>query len=299
MPAPDKPRHRSGYKREETEQVISACLTVAVTLGALMEHLCIVGGLVPSLIIDRQLGPDPDSGQGHPGTNDLDVGLAIALLDDQRYAEISRRLRQEDFKPDVNDKGNPTPQRWTLRNLKVAVDFLLPAIPGAEQGGRVQPLERDFGALIAPGLELAFDERQEITIEGHTLTGEKATRMIPVCGPATFVVLKALALGDRGEPKDAYDLVYVLRRWPAGIDDIAARLATQAANHRGVIKRAVQALASDFAGPDSIGPLRAARFDGQTGDDLDAAAADAHGYVDDLLRACHVNGLAMATTWHL
>lgn len=291
MPAPDKPRHRGGYRREETEQVLSACLTVAVTLGALMKHLCVVGGLVPSLIIDRQIGPDPDSGQEHPGTNDLDVGLAIALLDDRRYTEISTRLRQEGFQPDVNEQGNPTPQRWKLHNLKVTVDFLLPAIPGAEQGGKVQPLERDFGALIAPGLELAFDERQQIAIEGHTLTGEKATRTIPVCGPATFVVLKALAFGDRAEPKDAYDLLYVLRRWPAGVNDIATRLTAHAANHREVLERALHSLEHDFASPDSIGPLRAAQFDGKSGDDLDAGAADAHGYVDDLIRAYRTNGL--------
>jgi len=48
MAAPDKPRHRSGYSREETEQVEAACLTVAVTLGAFMDRLCIVGGLVPA-----------------------------------------------------------------------------------------------------------------------------------------------------------------------------------------------------------------------------------------------------------
>jgi len=109
MPAPHKPRHYTGYRREETEQVEAACLTVAVTLGALMDRLCIVGGLVPSLIIDRQIGADPETGAEHSGTNDLDVGLAIALLDDKQYTEISKRLRQEGFEPDVNERGNPTP----------------------------------------------------------------------------------------------------------------------------------------------------------------------------------------------
>jgi predicted nucleotidyltransferase len=280
----DKPRHRSGYRREETEQVEATCLTVAVTLGALMDDLCIVGGLVPNLIIDRRIGPDPESGEGHSGTNDLDVGLAIALLDESRYTEISRRLRQEDFKPDVNERGNPTPQRWKLGDLNVTVDFLMAPIPGAERGGRVQPLEGDFGALIAPGLELAFDEREEIQMEGHTLTGERVSRTIPVCGPATFVVLKALAFHDRGEPKDAYDLVYVLRRWPAGIDDIAKRLSELATNHHEPIERALLLLANDFAEPASIGPLRAASFEDQGDGDLQNRAADAHGYIDDLLR---------------
>jgi hypothetical protein len=107
MPAPDKPRHRSGYTAEETEQVKSVCLTVAVTLGAYLDDVCIVGGLVPPLLIDSRRTDDDDD--LHPGTNDLDVGLALALLDDERYAEISRRLRSEGFKPDTNENGNQTP----------------------------------------------------------------------------------------------------------------------------------------------------------------------------------------------
>jgi len=53
------------------------------------------------------------------------------------------------------------------------------------------------------------------------LTGEVVRRRLPVCGPATFVVLKSFAFADRGEPKDACDLIYVLRRWPGGANDIA------------------------------------------------------------------------------
>ena len=291
MPPPDKPRHHSGYTREETILVESACLSVAATLGAFMDHLCIVGGLVPGLLIDRELGPDPETGEFHAGTTDLDVGLSIVLLDDHQYTAISKRLRQEGFHPDVNEGGNPTPQRWKLGELRVTVDFLMPPIPGSEQGGRVQPLEGDFGALIAPGLELAFDERHEVSVSGHTLMGEAATRAIPVCGPATFVVLKALAFADRGEPKDAYDLVYVLRRWPAGVVDVAERLVAHAKEHRTVVQRALAALAANFATPDGLGPQRAAAFEGRANADTDAAAADAHGYVDDLMRACRDRGL--------
>ena len=288
---PEKPRERSGYRREETRQVESACLSVAVTLGALMSDLCIVGGLVPILIIDRELDADGGSEDSHPGTNDLDVGLAVALLDDQQYAEISHRLRQEGFKPDHNEQGNPTLQRWKLGDLKVTVDFLLPPIPGAEEGGRVHPLEGDFGVLIAPGLELALDERKEITIEGHTLKGERATRTVPVCGPGAFVVLKAMAFGQRGEPKDAFDLVYVIRRWPGGAQDIAGRLVGHANQHGEVVTVALGLLARDFGSPDHVGALRVAEFEGAAGAERDEIAADAHGFVDDLLAHCAERGL--------
>lgn len=284
MPPAEKPRHRSGYGQEEFEQVKAACLTVAVTLGAYVDDLCIVGGLVPALLIDSVRETD-DEDPRHPGTNDLDVGLALALLDGERYAEISARLRAEGFAPDSNDAGNPTVQRWRLGELKVTVDFLM--APALEQPAalRVQKLEPDFGALVTPGLELAFDERVQIDLNGYTLKGERARRTIPVCGPAAFVVLKALAFGDRGEPKDVYDLVYVIRHTPGRGPAVAARLREHAADHPEVVTRALNLLARDFDAPDALGPRRAADFMLADPVQRDDDAADAHGFVDDFLRA--------------
>lgn len=279
-----KPRHRSGYDSEEFEQVRAACLTLAVTLGAYLDEVCIVGGLVPSLLIDVAHGNDLD--EQHPGTNDLDVGLALAVLDDDRYTEISSRLRAEGFEPDKNPAGNPTVQRWRLGELKVTVDFLMPPAPDQADGLRVQHLEGDFGALVTPGLEVAFDERILVELDGHTLHGEPVTRTIPVCGPAAFVLLKALAFGDRAEPKDAFDLVYVIRHTQGRGSTIADRLAEHHVRHDAVVVRALQLLARDFGTVEDLGPLRAASFDAPEGADReerDNAAADAHGFVADLL----------------
>jgi hypothetical protein len=194
-------------------------------------------------------------------------------------------------------KANLTPQRWKLGSLSVTVDFLLPPIPGAEDGGRLQPLERDLSALITPGLQLAQDERQEVLVDGYTLKGERVKRAIPVCGPATFLVLKSLAFHDRGEPKDAFDLVYVLRRWPGGIPDIVERIGAHIGTDPAIVGDAFTKLASNFESPESHGSLRAAEFDGEPGGDLDAGAADAHGYVDDLMRHCRSRGYLDSVGW--
>jgi hypothetical protein len=138
---------------------------------------------------------------------------------------------------------------------------------------------------------LAFDERREIELDGHTLGGEAARRTIPVCGPAAFIVLKALAFADRGEPKDAYDLVYVIRRSPGQAGAIADRLAEHIANDRESVHSALELLARDFDDVEGIGPQRAARFAITDEAELDDQAADAQGYVDDLLRACRERGL--------
>lgn len=286
MPAADKPRHRSGYEPEDFAQVKAACLTVAVTLGAYLNDVCIVGGLVPALLIDAAAVRPDDAEDLHPGTNDLDIGLALGLLDDERYAEISARLRAEGFRPDTNPNGNQTVQRWRLGKLKVTVDFLMAPAPAQDAGLRVQKLEPDFGALVTPGLELAFEERLGVELDGHTLKGERVRRTVPVCGPAAFVVLKALAFGDRGEPKDAYDLVYVIRHTTGRGPTIAGRLQVHAEQHPAVVQSALTILARDFDAPDGLGPQRAAEFSIADESEHDDTAADAHGFVDDLLRSC-------------
>jgi hypothetical protein len=291
--APDlKPRHRSGYSREETEQVEMVCLTVIGTLGAYVDDLCVVGGLVPVLLIDRRLGLDQTAEDRHPGTNDFDVGLSLALLDEGRYAEVSKRLRAEGFGPDENEAGNQVRQRWRLGDLSVTVDFLMAPPPGHAGDVRLQDLEPDLAALITQGLDLAFEERVDVQLEGVTMKGEKLRRTIPVCGPAAFLILKALAFADRMEHKDAFDLVYLLRRFPGSPETIVEGLTSHADEDKEVVEAALTALANDFEQIDSIGPQRAAEFSAEDSEERDALAADAHGYVDDLLRAGRARGLA-------
>ena len=50
----EKPRTADGYRSEHLELVRSTCLYIATKLGDLMEDLVVVGGLVPSLIIDQE-----------------------------------------------------------------------------------------------------------------------------------------------------------------------------------------------------------------------------------------------------
>lgn len=282
----DKPQTESGYAREDAELVVSATLTVAAVLGDLLDGLCIVGGLVPTLLIDVPAGAA--AGGGHCGTNDLDVGMALAIFDEQRYKEIADRLRRAGFEHDTR-RGNPIVQTWRFGELNVTIDFLIPPTEDAERGGQIKHLEGDFGAIIAPGLELAFDERESIELSGTTLEGDRAVRTVPVCGPGAYTVLKAFALRLRKERKDAYDLDYVLANWPAGIRDITARLRGHARRQESTVATALANLRQDYETIDHLGPRAYARFR-DTGDE-DAAAADAQGRVADLLRECAAAGI--------
>lgn len=171
----DKPKRASEYKSEQVELVRATCLYVATKLGDMMDDLLIIGGLVPSLIVDQV--DLPDGTDAHVGTMDLDVGLQLALLDEGRYRKLTERLRDAGFEMDKNDDGNPTRQRWAITNAgTVTVDFLIPPSREGDRGGKLRDIEPDFAAIIAPGLRCAFRDRKQVTLDGRTLFGEKANR---------------------------------------------------------------------------------------------------------------------------
>jgi hypothetical protein len=158
----------------------------------------------------------------------------------------------------------------------------LPRSLATDQGGQLRHIEKDFAAIIAPGLKLGFQDRRRVRIEGKTIFGEMAAREVWVCGPGAFVVLKALAFLGRGENKDAYDLYYLVRNFGAGVEDVAACLRPLLGDDEA--QRALQVLRDDFVDHDGVGPRRVAEFL-QGGPD-DEIQADVVGFMKTLLDRC-------------
>jgi len=270
----------SDYTPEQTALVRSAALTAATILGDYMDDMAIIGGLAPILLIPP--AGLPNGASEHVGTIDLDLGLDLVILDNQRYSGMALRLESAGLVPDVNKWGRDTFQRWTHPSKRgVKIEFLIP--PANEQAlpGRLQHIEHDLAAFIIAGLELAFINRQFVELSGQTLFGEEVTRNVPVCNPGAFVVLKALAFRNRGKSKDAYDLFYMIRNYGHGIEDVAGFLRPLLQSGHG--QKAMSILREDFLDERRIGPMRAAQFLDQA-DDPDIKA-DVVGHVSELLRA--------------
>ena len=251
---------------------------MATKLGDLLGEIVVVGGLVPYLLVDQE---DLPSGQEpHAGKMDLDLGLGLGILNEERYRKLSARLRDAGFAPDINDQGNQTLQRWTTGSVQpVTVDFLIPPNEETDKGGLIHYIESDFAAIITPGLELAFEDRSWTELSGHIPSGAWATRNIPVCGPGAFTVLKALAFGNRTENKDAYDLFYV---WNGiGVTDVAKSLAPLLPNTN--IDNALCIIERDFCSPNGPGPIGAAHFIALRSDEN--IQADVAGLAQELLRS--------------
>ena len=271
-----KPRTAAGYHVEQLDQVRSVCLYVATKLADLRDEWVIIGGLVPSLLIDqRQLA----AADRHVGTLDLDLGLQLGILEEEGYREIATRLREAGFGPDSNEAGNLVRQRWKHPSaVHATVEFLIPQVRPDQRGGALQSLEKDFAAVGA-GRRPRLRDRRVVTLSGTTLMGETASRDVWVCGPGAYVILKALAFDGRGANKDAYDLFYVLQHFEGGLSEIAHSMrplvGEAAAQH------ALLVLNRDFRRIGGVGPVRTAAFLGLTTDDFRAQVV---GLVDALLR---------------
>lgn len=276
-----KPKHafEAEYNPELIDLVRSLLLYVCTKIGDFADDYVVAGGLVPILIIPQE--PPPEGTEKHVGTRDLDLGLSLAIFEGSRYQVIAERLRRPGFAPDISEAGNPALQRWRLSEASEAtVDFLIPQTSADELGGRIKHLEGDFGAVITPGLELAFQDKISVTLSGKTPFGEIAKRDVCVCGPGAYIVLKALAFNSRGENKDAYDLYYVVRNFGSGIIEVAQHLKPLLNSHPG--REALEILRRDFIIPDAVGPTRVARF--MFGGKNASTQEDVAGFINRLLR---------------
>ncbi len=275
----DNPTTAKDYSSEQLALVRATCLYVATKLGDLIDEVVVVGGLVPSLLIDQDALPE--GAEAHVGTMDLDVGLTLVVLGEGRYRALTERLRGAGFTMDVNPEGNPTRQRWKIEQEgKVTIDFLIPPSRKDDRGGALRDIEPDFAAVIAPGLDLAFRDRRKVKLCGQTIFGEQATRQMWVCGPGAYIVLKALAFDGRGTNKDAYDLFYVIRNYGSDTADIVQHLEPLLDDP--AAGKALDILRRDFTGHDAVGPRRVAEF--VTGGSDDDIQAEVVAFTEALLR---------------
>ena len=273
-----KPSTAAGYDPEQTAHVRTMCLDLATRLGDLMHEVVVVGGLVPYLLVDQEDLPSGSS--AYSGTMDLDIGLALGILNEERYRDLANRLRDAGLEVGVNSAGNRTLQTWVIPGPpRVEVDFLIPPTEDAVEANRVFHLESDFGAIVTPGLDLAFEDRRWKELSGQVAPGAQATRQVPVCGPGAFTVLKALAHRNRRESKDAYDLFYVWRG--VGVDEVVACLAGLRPSP--IVDKALKILEADFCAHDGLGPVDTACF--AAGGLDDELQADVVGYARELFRS--------------
>lgn len=288
----DKPRDRSGYKPERTEKCRQVLLSIFRKSAGWREKLVVVGGFVPSLLYDGD----------HAGTTDIDLVLnTFEMPDDEQYKTLEQTLKRLGLERGLNAEGQTQNFRWVLRESgheQASLDLLCPA--DEDSPSRVLPLrefgERKLSAFGVPGARIALHDFQEIVLIGELLEGGKSRVTVRVAGPVAFIVMKALAFEGRGESKDAYDLIYVLKKH--GPVELGWRFAEKMSQFpdEPLYRQALSSLKERFTDDDDIegfekdGPVAYARFEHPTDpEEQDVAQQDAVSLVELFVRTAEAS----------
>lgn len=270
-----KPDTFFGYDSALTADCERVLVTLFRGLGPWKDSVYLVGGLTPRYLV-RKRPPDVPA---HAGTLDVDVVIDQAILaDTDAYASLEDNLRKMGFTRATNAAGQKQSWRWETRTEHGAV-MVLELLADAPEiaGGKVQPLptEGTISALNIPHSSIVFDLHVVTEIQAELLGDNGvATVRVKHADLVSFTCLKAFALDQRFERKDAHDLVYCIEHAPGGIDAAAASFRNALnGKHRAVLEEAIGLLRTHFVGDGNVegyrkdGPVAVAQFELERGAD--------------------------------
>ena len=285
-----KPRTAAGYDQDVTSACERTLLTLLSVFGSLKDTLRLVGGLVP-----RYLTPAaPPDIPMHAGTSDVDMVLNLEVLAvGNKYASLANQLKARGFTRWV-EEGLPASWRWLCKvngNIEVVVELLRDA--GDEEPGRVISVDGEkVSALTIKHARIVHDWYQQKEISAQLLNGDGlSVDIVRFADVPAFVILKALALDQRQERKDAADLIHVIR-YSGSVEEVATLFVKRirSGQHPEALRDGLAALAKRFGddeygeGYEKVGAVAYARFYGEEDeDDLVRRQRFAAGLVQRLL----------------
>ena len=239
-------------------------------LGAFRDKIVIVGGSVPDLLYPNR---------NHAGTLDVDLAVSPEALGGGAYKSILKRLTDAGYTHQIG------PTRFLKRVEGVEDPVKLDLICGEYQAeGKVPAIQIDELQInTLRGLDLAFDVCREIEISGRMPDGALNKVRAKIVEPEAFILIKAFALDERKKPKDAYDIVFVLRNYQPNVEALAERVQSLLKN--GLAEEGYGILKSKFETIESIGPTWAAEVYAETGEDMLQAQRAAYEYAHAMFAA--------------
>ncbi len=206
-----KPKTADAYRPEVTVACERVLVTLMGAFATLAPTVRLVGGLAPRYLTPAQ----PPRVPAHAGTSDVDIVFNLQVITEGRpegYAKLATQLEAKGFTRYVDDEQKRHSWRWMIDvdGIPIVVEFLREA--GDLEPGRVINVAGEkLSALTIQHSEITHDWFITHPVEAELVSGGFTTADVPVADAVAFVVLKAVALQQRQEPKDAADLIHVLR----------------------------------------------------------------------------------------
>lgn len=239
--------------RDDPAAVVAAnrvMLELWTILAGFAEAMTIVGGSAPPLLVGER-PEDP-----YAGTLDVNVVIDPAAVPSEVYRTIAETLRGRGY------AQMDQPFRWLrsvsveARPIDVEVDLLAPMTPRAGTRHRHERIGGEPLARRTEGAEILRAGYTEREVTDLLPDGRRNRLTIRVATPAALIVLKALAMGGRDKPKDAYDIDYILRH--VGNDAVAGGI--EALGDVPPVVKALGILDDKFGAIDAIGPTSVALY---------------------------------------
>jgi len=243
-------------RRDYTAEAVAACKSVLVELVHLMgefrDHMVIVGGWVPVLLV-------AGAAETHPGTLDIDLALDFAQIPEDTYRTILKTFVTRGYRQDTAQ-----PFRF-FRTIKIAgggtvdveVDLLAGEYGGTGPGRRTQRVQ-DVRARKARGCDLVFANHVEVAVEGELPGGGRDRVTFRVAALVPWLVMKGMALHDRIKEKDAFDIYYVVRNNKDGVGPLVEAFLLLLGEP--LVKEGLRKIHSKFRSVEDIGPKWVADF---------------------------------------
>jgi hypothetical protein len=168
------------------------------------------------------------------------------------------------------------------REILVEVDFLSGEYGGTGKRHRTQRIQ-DLQARKAKGCDLAFHRWSIEQIAGKMPDGSWNQVSMKVAGVVPFLIMKGFALADRMKEKDAYDVYFVVRHYPGGVEALLQEFASLRENH--LVRQGLEKLWEKFQRLDAPGPFWVVNFLELEGEDREFTQRDAFERVSGLIQA--------------
>lgn len=243
---------RKDYQSKEVKAAHAVLLELTNLLGEYRDDIVLVGGWVPELLLSDPNNP-------HVGSTDVDLALNHKTLKEAGYRTIRQLLDSKGYRPG----DQPFVFVRTVRledgsQLDVKVDFLSGEYEGTGKSHRHQKIQ-EIRARKARGCDLAFEKPVEIIIEGQMPNGGKNSACVRVAAIVPFLMMKAIALRDRLKEKDAWDIVYCIKRFPGGAESLAKEFLPHIKNK--LVIEGVEILSEKFKSTEHLGCKSVADFE--------------------------------------
>lgn len=266
---------RRDYTAEAVEADKAVLIELTHLLGEYRDDIVLIGGWVPELLFPQAFLP-------HVGSTDIDLALDhLKIRDGYRRIEellLSRGYYQEDGRqPFIFFRDVPMGER----TIKVQLDLLSGEYEGTGKGRRHQVVQ---GVKVRKvrGCDIAFSMAEEVSLEGEIPGGGLDRVTIRVASIVPFFVMKGMALDERLQEKDAWDIYYCTLVYPGGVGALADEFRPHLSH--GLVQEGLAKIAKHFADIRSIGPKFVADFEAEDDpDEVERITRDAFERVNALL----------------